>query len=264
MSDPPFVQESDNKNPMKLGISMEQKDYRLNSGAIFIVFIFIFQSLNISAQIEISDSLIMERIQIIEKMLEQGKPNANFWWYGWLAGYSAATVGQSSVCFFSHDKGTKQDMVLGAATTLLGVAGQLLTPMIPGYASDRIKQIPEDTREMRLQKLEKSEELLKASALREKAGRSWKAHAVVGAVNISSGLITWLGFKRNVWAGVGNFALNTVITEAQIWTQPTRAIKDYQNYCRKYKSGENPVALKSRMNWIVSVYPGGIEMKIVF
>jgi hypothetical protein len=243
---------------------MGEKDCRSNSGAIFFVFIFIFQSLNISAQVEIPDSLIMERIQFIEKMLDQGKPNANRWWYGWLVGYSAATIGQGAVYFSSHDKGTRQDMVLGAATTLLGAAGQLLTPMIPGYAPDLIRQIPEDTKEARLQKLDKAEELLKASALREKAGRSWQAHAVIGVVNVSSGLITWLGFKRNVWAGVENFALNTVITEVQIWTQPTRAIKDYQNYCKRFKSGENPIALKSDMSWFVCVSPGSIEIKIVF
>jgi hypothetical protein len=243
---------------------MGEKDCRSNSGAIFLVFIFIFQSLNISAQVEIPDSVIMERIQIIEKMFDQGKPNANRWWYGWLAGYSAATIGQGAVCFSSNDKGIRQDMALGAVTTLLGAAGQLLTPMIPCYAPDRLTQIPEDTKEARLQKLDNAEELLKASALREKAGRSWQVHAVTGVVNVSSGLITWLGFKRNVWAGVKNFALNTVITEAQIWTQPTRAMKDYQDYYQRFKTGENPIALKPEMSWFASFFPGGIEIKIMF
>lgn len=243
---------------------MGKKDCRSNSVVIFFVFIFIFQSLNISAQIEIPDSVIMERIQLIKKMLDQGKPNANRWWYGWLTGYSAATIGQGAVCFSSNDKGLRQDMALGAVTTLLGTAGQLLTPMIPGYAPYRLTKIPEDTREERLQKLDNAEELLTASALREKAGRSWKVHAVAGVVNLSSGLITWIGFKRNVWAGVKNFALNTVITEAQSWTQPTKAMKDYQNYCQRFKSGEKPIALKPDMSWFVSISPGSIEIKLVF
>jgi hypothetical protein len=136
--------------------------------------------------------------------------------------------------------------------------------MIPGYAPGRLKQIPEDTKEARLQKLDNAEEFLKESALREKAGRSWQVHAVAGVVNVSSGLITWLGFKRNMWAGVKNFALNTIITEAQIWTQPTRAVKDYQNYCQRFKTGENPIALKPDISWFASISPGGIEIKIVF
>jgi hypothetical protein len=240
------------------------KDNRSNFKVILLISIMVSGPVILFAQDEIPDSLINERIKYIQKILDQGKPNANLWWYGWLAGYSAATIGQGAICLSSNDKGTKQDMALGAATTLLGAAGQLLSPMVPGYAPDQLMQIPEDTHESRLQKLSNAEELLKACALREKSGRSWQIHAISGAVNLTSGLITWLGFRRNLWAGVGNFSLNTIITEAQIWTQPTRAMKDYQNYCQKFKSGDNPISLKSDLSWFVSVAPGGIEVKIIF
>jgi hypothetical protein len=244
--------------------SLDKKDNRSDFKLIFFILIFIFQSVILLAQDAIPDSLINERIQYIQNMLDQGKTNANRWWYGWLAGYSAATIGQGAVCFSSNKLGTRQDMALGAGTTLLGAAGQLLTPMTPSYAPDRLTKIPEDTHEALQQKLDDAEELLKASAQREKDGRSWQTHAVAGVVNVSSGLITWLGFKRNVWAGLENFALNTVITETQIWTQPTKAMKDYQNYCDKFKSEKSPVAMKSDINWFASVYPGGIEIKLVF
>jgi hypothetical protein len=105
---------------------MGGKANRSNSKAIFFVIILFFQSLRISAQVGIPDSVVIERIQIIEKMLVQGNPGAGFWWYGWLYGYSAATIGQAAVSFSSNNKGVKQDMALGAATTLLGAAGQLV------------------------------------------------------------------------------------------------------------------------------------------
>jgi hypothetical protein len=89
-------------------------------------------------------------------------------------------------------------------------------------------------------------------------------HVVTGVVNIGSGLITWLGFKRTFWDGVENFAINTVITEAQIWTQPTRAVKDYQDYCKKYDSVSAPVILKPEKMWLVRAYPGGIAIEFVF
>jgi hypothetical protein len=155
-------------------------------------------------------------------------------------------------------------MALGSATTFLGAMGQLLTPIVPRTSSFRNSQIPKSVSEEQFKKLDYSEELLKEIALREKAGRSWKVHAVTGVVNVGSGLITWLGFKRTVWEGVGNFALNTVITETQIWTQPTRAIKDYQNYCRKYNSGSSLEVSKPEKEWFVSVYPGGIAIKLLF
>jgi hypothetical protein len=83
-------------------------------------------------------------------------------------------------------------------------------------------------------------------------------------VNLASGLIVWLGFERNIWEGVGNFALNTVITELQIWTQPTRAITDYDNYIKKYKSGEQPDSQNFKLSWSVSVSLGRLGINLQF
>jgi hypothetical protein len=226
--------------------------------------IFIFQLFSLNGQDIASDSLIAERLQDIQKLLHQDRMNAQRWWYGWLTAYSAATVGQGIVYFSVENKATKQDMALGSATTFLGAMGQLITPIVPRTSSFRDSRIPENVSEDQFIKLDYSEELLKEIALREKAGRSWKVHAVTGVVNVGSGLITWLGFKRTVWEGVGNFALNTVITETQIWTQPTRAIKDYQNYCKKYYSGSGPGVSKPEKECFVRVYPGGIAIKLLF
>ncbi len=97
--------------------------------------------------------------------------------------------------------------------------------------------------------------------MNEKIGRSFKTHAICTAVNLGSGLVTWLGFKRSVWAGLGNFALNEAITETQIFTQPRRAIKDYDNYVNKYKF--SPVQ-PSPISMSLTVYPGGISLLVKF
>ncbi len=237
-----------------------------NSKLKTVLFIFMFIELPfiISAQDDIPDSLVRERIQYIQDHLDQGRTTANVWWYGWLGAYSAATIGQGTAYFLSNDKGTRQDMVLGASTTLLGAAGQLVMPLNPGRKADILAQLPDSTPGERLNKLIYAEKMFKEIASNEKFGRSWKMHVIYGAVNISSGLITWLGFKRSIWAGLGNFALNTVISEAQIWTQPTRTMKDYQNYCRKYQSGVNPLSYKPKPVFYVSACPDGIAIKMVF
>jgi hypothetical protein len=249
---------------MVSGIFTGKKECILNSRAIILVILFLIKYVNISAQSEMADSIVTERLKLIETMLDKGKANANLWWYGWLAGYSAATIGQGAVFLSTNDKALKQDMALGAGTTFLGALGQIITPMVPGYASERLKKISEETQVERLKKLTSAEELLKESALREKSGRSWQTHAIAGVVNISSGLITWFGFKRDLMAGLENFALNTFITEAQIWTQPTKAMKDYKYYCKKYKTGETPIALKPEIVWFVSGSPGGVQLRIMF
>lgn len=229
-----------------------------------IIVILIALPVRILAQAEMPDSIVRERIQCIQGMLEQDQKNTNLWWYGWLAGYSAATAGQGAVWFLSGDAGTRQDMVLGAATTFLAAAGQLIAPLNPGRKADLLLEIPESTPEERLKKLAAAEEYLKKIAFTEKNGKSWKNHALYGAVNLSSGLITWIGFKRSVWAGIGNFAMNTVISEVQIWTQPTRSLTNYRNYCRKYQSGMPPVACKPRPGFYVSASAGGFGLKVVF
>jgi hypothetical protein len=232
----------------------------------FTIILIIFNLLTPSlySQQSLNDSLVTERLHAIEQMLNQGKHNASTWWYGWLIGYSAATIGQGVVMVTSDTRDTRQDMALGGITTLLGAAGQLIAPMDPALAPDKLAQISEATPDERMSKLLEAEKLLKQSAGREKSGVSWQEHAICTVVNASSGLITWFGFHRNALAGLENFALNTVITEAQIFSQPTRAMKDYKAYQKKYaglqgsKSGNNEVRL------VVFATPGGVGARITF
>ena len=187
---------------------------------------------------------------------------ARVWWYAWLTGYSAATAGQAAVYFSSDDKSLRQDMALGAATTFLGAMNQLITPIDPkprDYPSYREYVSGEEP-----MSTEQAEELLKKLAAWEKKGRSWKTHALAGAVNLGSGLITWLGFKRTIWDGVANFALNTVVTEAQIWTQPARAVRDYEKLSREGMPGAGNLSSRRNGEWDWNIYPGGFYVRYVF
>lgn len=230
--------------------------------AIFILFFLL--SAKLSAQSEISDSLAHERIQTIQSMLYESKTNVNIWWYGWLGIYSAATVGQGALFLASKDVDTKQDMALGASIAFIGAAIQAIVPLNTGKDGETLAQLPEKTNDEMQRKLSVAEDLLKSDAMKEKLGRSWQVHALNEAVNLSSGLITWLGFKRSVWSGIENFFLNSIVTETQIWTQPTRTLKDYQNYCRKYKSGSNPLTYQPQPEFFLSTFPGGASLRIVF
>jgi hypothetical protein len=173
-------------------------------------------------------------------------------------------MGQGIGFLLSDNQKARQDLSLSAATAIVGAVGQLIMPMTPAHAPDKLALLPGDTPEERIIKLKKAEELFEASANREKEGRSWKMHAASSAVNLSSGLITWLGFDRTFKSGLINFALNSVITEAQIWTQPTRAIKDYATYCEKYKNGLPSALYKPKARMVVNAFPGGLALRIVF
>jgi hypothetical protein len=243
---------------------MKKADNKLNFRVMLIIILLCIWIFPVSGQTTASDSLKAERIKDIQRLVHQNRIKAQRWWYGWLAGYSAATIGQDIVCFTSSKKATKQDMALGSATTFLGAIGQLITPIVPKASSAENYKIPTGVSSNQLQNPDNYEEVLKEIARREKEGRSWKMHAITGVVNAGSGLVTWLGFRRTIWDGLENFALNTIITEVQIWTQPTRAVKDYKNYCKRYNSGTDMKALKPGSQWFVRASPGGIAFEFDF
>ena len=118
-----------------------------NTGILLFLLILTLQVSEISGQNEIPDSLVKVQIQSIQNMLNQGKPAAKLWWNGWFYGYSAATMVQGIVCLESKELKTRQDMALGAVTTLIGAAGQLLMPMIPASAPKKLALIPGETPE---------------------------------------------------------------------------------------------------------------------
>jgi hypothetical protein len=231
--------------------------------ALILASILGFQVMPVSSQQAAPDSLVRERLGFIRDALELGKPRASLWWNGWLIGYGAATVGQAAVGMTARDQRTRQDMALGAATTGLGVIGQLLTPMTPSSAPGRLSEIPEATPEERLEKLAAAEDLLRKSGAREREGRSWQTHAITGLVNLSGGLVTWLGFKRSIWDGVVYFVLNTAITEAQIWSQPMRAVRDEEEYVR-LRAGGKAEGTTHKIHVSLGIVPGGIGITACF
>lgn len=219
---------------------------------------------SVSQQLQISDTEVTERLNMVCKMLDRNEKGAETWWYGWLIFYGSATIGQGAVASLTGDDKFREDMILGAGTTLFGAAGQLITPVKSGYDARLFERIGQMPKELRREKLKQAEEMLKTQAAKAKRGKSWQTHAMSGVVNLSSGLITWIGFHRSVWAGIENFALNTVITEFQIWSQPTRAMKNYSQYCSKYGLTGYQKPKELDFACCAHVIPGGIGIEICF
>jgi len=243
---------------------IKKRTDRLTWAILLLILIFSFHYIPIHAQNELPDSLINERLQFIKNTLEHDQINTKRWWYGWQVPYTVATIGQGVYYFSIDDKRSKQDLALGAATTLLGAAGQFITPLMPGHEPEQINLLPETNRTELLNKLAIAEELFEKCAMREKLASSWENHAITGTVNLGGGLITWLGFHRTIWNGIGYFAFNSVITEAQIWTQPTLAKRNYKKYRQKYLDKKEGISYVPEVNWYLETYPGGIGVKVVF
>jgi hypothetical protein len=188
-----------------------------------VVFGLLWNGSQISAQVQEQDSSGHFRLENIRSIALKDASSVNRWWWGWLSGYSAATIGQSVTGMTAGKQSLRQDMFLGAATTLIGAAGQFFTAVQPVKlhllgSNEKSTFTAGDNSEIYMK-------YLKSMAEAEKKGRGWQIHMASGVVNLGSGLVTWLGFKRTFKEGLVNFALNTVITEAQIWSQPVKAKK---------------------------------------
>lgn len=83
----------------------------------------------------------------------------------------------------------------------------------------------------------------------ETRARKWQAHLLCTSVNLASGLVTWLGFHRTVWDGVANFALNCVITETQIRSQPLKAKRALREYHERFGTDKLVPNRSGNVSW---------------
>ncbi len=218
----------------------------------------------------LSDEQVKERLGFLENALVSAQPRAKLWWYGWIAGYSTAAAVQGGLAAANwektgDDKDFAEDMLVGAATCALGAGGLLISPFVPAYGPSALQSMPEGTPEERRAKLLKAEELMRASAKREKDGRGWLTHGLNLGVNAAAGLVTVLVFDRPWSEGLLTFAISESVSLLNIFSQPTRARRDLKNYEIRFlgKPGSYRGGAAGP-TWYFSVHPGGISFRMQF
>lgn len=229
--------------------------------AIVILFVLVGSAKALYAQ-ELSDSLVQQRINFLQKSLLSDQQGTKLWWYSWLTGYGTAAAFQGAICFSGTDKATRQDMAVGAITNLAGFTGQFISTFQPNSFARKALLLPERNSGDKLEKMTQLEKMLADRSLMETEARHWKAHILCTGVNLTSGMVTWLGFHRTMWEGVVNFGMNCVITEAQIWSQPIRARRALQRYekCFEKKESTTESRPKIDLNFVVSSNGPGVRL----
>jgi hypothetical protein len=224
-----------------------------------------------------SDEQVKERLSYLENALHAGRPSARAWWYGWIAAYSAGTVVQWSLAGVHwndaktqdgrrvRDRGFAEDMLVGGATTALGLGGLLIDPFVPAYGSNALKRLPETTAEERRVKLLRAEEILQKCAAKEKEGRGLKTHLLNIGVNAAAGIVTAAAFRRPWTDGLVTFAAGEAVSLLSIFTQPCRATSDLKGYeaMLRGESGARAEATPGR-DVMLSLSPRGISLGIRF
>jgi hypothetical protein len=228
-----------------------------------------------------SDQQVKERLSYLENALRSGSPAARAWWYGWISAYGAGTVVQWSLAGAHwkdtklensspgarrvRDRGFAEDMLVGGATTALGLGSLLFDPFVPAYGSNALKRLPETTPEERRVKLLRAEELLRRCAERERKGRGLTTHLLNLGVNALAGVVTVVAFDRPVSDGLMTFAAGEAVSLLNIFTQPRRAVRDLEGYEAMIRGGGLAVtSAPPGRDLYFSLSPGGISLGVRF
>jgi len=196
----------------------------------------------------LDDAAVNARIDFIQQSLDAGQARANVWYWG----FTGVQAGSAIVCgiliFAERDKpGALENNIISTAQSLLGFFGLIIDPMFAGYAHKKVRALPGSTADERREKLSAAESWLQRSAKREKAGRAWYNHVLGLAVGLTGGLLLAFAFEETDWKdGLLNFGIAVAVNELQIWTQPTKAIKDWDSYQATY--GTSSTARRFRLS----------------
>lgn len=190
----------------------------------------------------LSEPEMRGRIMEIQTVMNEGEGGMRLWWWSWLGIYGAFTAGSFTIAGLADGDTERITYTVSGVQSALGVVGMLISPQAAGYGPARMRRLPEgNTGELRA-KLTESERLMDQAAEDEIMGRSWITHALALVVNGGGAMVIWKGYGDRIEDDGGNprkeailnFVLGTIVSEIQIFTQPTRAIADRDNYRRRH------------------------------
>ncbi len=141
--------------------------------------------------------------------------HAEYWWAGFTGVYTASALVQTGLALGATDEGDRVDAIVNAASSWLGVGGQVVLSPIP-----QVWRAHSDALHGRSLELS-----LARAAQAEAEGRAWYNHAACAAVALGAGATLWLAFDRPESAAL-TFATNLVVGELNLFTQPSRVMRD--------------------------------------
>jgi hypothetical protein len=215
----------------------------------------------------LTDDELKVRIDFIQDRLDEGTTNAKRWQYSWMfinGSISYLEFGLATTYDDRDEADDHYDSIVGGITGLLAVGDLTVNPLVAWSASEKLRNYPDTTIDEKRAKLRYAEKLLKDCADREEYGRSWKTHAMAGVVNLLAGAaITCDGGRAG--DGALAFASGMLVSEIQIFTMPTRAVNDWEDYLKMSSEGFRSARKKSwRNRFFITVHPHGLYCSILF
>lgn len=192
------------------------------------VMILVAYSATLTLAADISTEDYQLRTEFLESGLDENQRHARYWQNGWSTFYTVSAVAQAALWIDADNNDDSINYGIGSLKSAAALADMLLRPHPGRHGAELVRSLPEATPEQRHERLGYAEMVLRDSATRAASRRTWQPHLKVIGVNLIAGaLIAGFGDEGDALTST---ALGIAIGEAQIWTQPTRYVKDWEKY----------------------------------
>ncbi len=211
----------------------------------------------------ISDSELDQRLKFIESRLVGLNPNASYWQYGWTGFYAVAAAGQAVLAIGEDDNDDQTSYIVGAVKSAGGLVQMLIKPLPAVTSYSGFQSMPSQTRAERLLKLEQGEALLHENANRalQRYGwkrHGWKRHVISIAANLLGGAV--IAVYGDGTDAVTSTVVGIAVSEANIWTEPARAVTDLEDYRNNFRDAQRT----GTRDWHLVPASGGVALQLSF
>jgi hypothetical protein len=207
---------------------------------------------------EISNAELEQRLKFIETRLARQGPDARYWQRGWTGFHAASAVVQGVLAVDADDSDDEVNYLVGAVKSTGALAQMLIRPLPAVQSATRFQALPSQSREERIHKVAQGEALLHENADRAATRTGWKRHLIgIGANLIGGVAIAAFGDSSDA---VTSTLLGVAVSETNIWTEPSRAINDLEDYQNnKWVQRET-----SEVSWHIVPLARRVEVNIRF
>lgn len=206
----------------------------------------------------LSEEEMEQRLAFITQRLNAGRTGARTWQYGWGGFFATTAAAQGYLAIQSNDSDNRANYTVGALKSTAGLAMLLLRPLPAIKGAEPIASMPAGTPQQKAARLQSAENLLRTNARRAEERTSWPRHLIAIAFNLFSGTaIAALGDVKD--AAVSNLT-GITISQAHIWSQPSRAIEDLDDYEREFPAAP----ANEEVSWQLTSIPGGLGITMRF
>ena len=177
---------------------------------------------------EISNAELEQRLKFIETRLARQSPNARYWQHGWTGFHAASAVVQGVLAVDADDSDDEVNYLVGAVKSTGALAQMLIRPLPAVQSASRFQALPSQSREERIHKVAQGEALLHENADRAATRSGWRRHLIGVGANLLGGVaIAAFGDSSDA---VTSTLLGIAVSETNIWTEPSRAVNDLEDY----------------------------------